>query len=109
MDAGVLSSHDLRTVVTVADRVVLLADGGVIADGPTVPVLRDAQVLRRAGLTLPPLVAWLLEHLEAPDAARRVLGALDAAVGRAEPVPAGAPRGGPAAPPRSAERPVGKG
>ncbi len=91
-DAVVLSSHDLRTVVTVADRVVVLAEGGVIADGPTVPVLRDAQVLRRAGLTLPPLVAWLLEHLEAPDAARRVLRALDAAVSRAEPVPAGAPR-----------------
>ncbi len=92
-DAGtavLLSSHDLRTVMTVADRVVVLAEGGVVADGPTATVLRDPEVLRRAGLTLPPLVAWLLEHLDGPDAPRRVLGALDAAVGRAAPVAAGA-------------------
>src|SRR5690606_34663131 len=37
--AVVLSSHDLRTVVTVADRAVVLADGGVVADGPVAEVL----------------------------------------------------------------------
>ncbi|WP_324652761.1 ABC transporter ATP-binding protein [Georgenia sp. H159] len=83
--AVVLSSHDLRTVATVADRVVVLAEGGVVADGPTVPVLRDPDVRRRAGLTLPPLLAWLLEHLDGDAAARRVLRALDTAVDQPEP------------------------
>lgn len=93
-DAGravVVSSHDLRTVLTVADRVVVLADGGVVADGPAVPVLRDVGVRRRGGLTLPPLVAWLLEEVGEPAAVRRVLLALDAAVSR-PPAPAGALR-----------------
>lgn len=83
--AVVLSSHDLRTVATVADRVVVLAEGGVVADGPTVPVLGDPEVRRRAGLTLPPLLAWLLEHVEPPAAAQRVLRALDTAVDHSEP------------------------
>ncbi|WP_454083518.1 ABC transporter ATP-binding protein [Georgenia sp. Marseille-Q6866] len=83
-DAGcavVVSSHDLRTVLTLADRVVVLAEGGVLADGPAVPVLRDADVRRRSGLTLPPLVGWLLEEIGEPAAVRRALLALDAAVG----------------------------
>lgn len=82
-DAGravVVSSHDLRTVATLADRVVVLGDGGVVADGPTVPVLADAEVRRRGGLTLPPLVAWLVEEIGEPAAGRRALLALDAAV-----------------------------
>ncbi|MBD8062291.1 ABC transporter ATP-binding protein [Oceanitalea stevensii] len=83
--AVVVSSHDLRTVVTVADRVVVLGDGGVVADGPTVPVLGDAEVRRRGGLTLPPLVAWLLEEVGEPAAVRRALLALDAAVGAPSP------------------------
>ncbi len=63
---GVLfSGHDLRFVATVADRVIVLADGAVAADGPTLPVLQDAHVLRRAGLELPPLIAWLLAEVEA--------------------------------------------
>lgn len=78
--AVVVSSHDLRTVLTVADRVVVLGDGGVVADGPAVPVLRDAEVRRRGGLVLPPLVAWLLEEVGEPAAVRRVLDGLDAAV-----------------------------
>src|SRR5690606_14558323 len=102
--AVVLSSHDLRTVATVADRVVVLAEGTVVADGPTAAVLGDRDVLRRAGLRLPPLVAWLLEH--APAAARRVLGRLDSAA--AEPVPVGAascaPHRWPGATPRSSSR-----
>lgn len=64
--AVLFSSHDLRFVATVADRVVVLADGGIAADGPTATVLRNADVLHRAGLELPPLVAWLLAET-APD------------------------------------------
>ncbi len=90
--AVVLSSHDLRTVTAVADRVVVLADRGVAADGPTVQVLRDPEVRARAGLTLPPLVAWLLEHVTDTDAVRRVLHGLDAAVGQERPAAVGAGR-----------------
>ena len=81
-DAGtavVLASHDLRTVATLADRVVLLGEGGVIADGPAAQVLRDRAAVSRAGLAVPPLVAWLLDHV--PSAAGHVLRELDAAVG----------------------------
>lgn len=77
-DGVVLVSHDLRLVAALADRVVILGDGGVLADGPTGQVLGDADVLNRAGLTLPPLVAWLLEHT--PGATAHVLSRLDAAV-----------------------------
>lgn len=77
-DAVVLVSHDVRLVAGLADRVVILADGGVLADGPTEEVLCDVGVLAQAGLTLPPLVAWLLEHT--PGATAHVLGQLDDAV-----------------------------
>lgn len=78
--AIVFSSHDLRTVVTLADRVVVLAGGAVIADGPTVDVLRKRSIVTEAGLSLPPLVAWLLDRFDDPAAVRRVLERLDEAV-----------------------------
>ncbi|RPF26961.1 ABC transporter ATP-binding protein [Georgenia muralis] len=78
--AVVLASHDLRAVAALADRVVLLGDGGVLADGPTAAVLGDAALLARAGVRVPPLVAWLLEHVS-PHAVAHVLRELDAAVG----------------------------
>lgn len=77
--AVIFSSHDLRTVVALADRVVVLGEGGVLADGPTVEVLGDGELRTRAALTLPPLVAWLLEHV-AGSAVAHVLRELDDAV-----------------------------
>ncbi len=74
----VLVSHDLRLVVDLADRVVILGEGGVLAEGRTEEVFSEAGVLDRAGLTLPPLVAWLLEHTAGATA--HVLGQLDDAV-----------------------------
>ena len=74
------SSHDLRTVATLADRVVILAEGAVIADGPTYEVLRDRDVMCRAQLQLPTLVRWLLERFDSPEAIRRVFDGLDASV-----------------------------
>lgn len=81
----VFSSHDLRTVLTLADHAVVLADGQIIADGPTAAVLSQPAVLAQAGLVLPPLVAWLLERFDA-QGVRRVLENLDRVVG-SEPVP----------------------
>ncbi|GAA4288874.1 ABC transporter ATP-binding protein [Georgenia daeguensis] len=89
--AVVLVSHDLRTVASLATRVVVLgrrdgasggAPGGVLADGPTAAVLGDPDLLARAGLALPPLVAWLLGHVPR-SAVGHVLRELDAAVGAA--------------------------
>jgi energy-coupling factor transporter ATP-binding protein EcfA2 len=77
--AVVLSSHDVRLVATLAHRIVVLADGAIVADGPAIDVLRDEQLLRRAGVTLPPLVSWLLRECDA-SGVRRVLEALDATV-----------------------------
>ena len=68
--AVMFSSHDLRFVATIADRVIVLADGRVVADGPTAAVLRDATALGRAGLDLPRLVAWLLSELDDDGAVR---------------------------------------
>lgn len=82
-DAGgavVLVSHDLRLVASLATRIVVLDDGGVLADGPIADVLRDGAVLARAGLRLPALVSWLLEHH--PDRLHPVLRRLDDAVAR---------------------------
>lgn len=86
--AVIFSSHDLRTVVALADRVVVLGEGGMLADGPTVEVLGDREVRTRAGLTLPPLVAWLIEHVPG-SAVAHVLRELDDAVGAAQPAEVG--------------------
>jgi energy-coupling factor transporter ATP-binding protein EcfA2 len=78
--AVVFSSHDLRTVATLATRAVVLAEGRVLADGPALDVLGNGAVLSRAGLTLPPLLGWLLRNVPAPDGVRAVLDGLDLTV-----------------------------
>ncbi|MFC7401593.1 ABC transporter ATP-binding protein [Citricoccus sp. GCM10030269] len=77
--AVLLSSHDLRTVASSTDRALVIADGRIIADGPVLQVLRDTQILTRAGLRLPPLLTWLLGEFEDTEV-RQVLHRLDAAV-----------------------------
>ena len=78
--AVLFSSHDLRTVATLADRAVVVADGRMIANGPVFEVLRDAAVLESAHLGLPPLVRWLLENAGSDAGVLRALRALDAEV-----------------------------
>jgi energy-coupling factor transporter ATP-binding protein EcfA2 len=75
-----LSSHDLRTVATLADRVLVVADGRIVADGPVFDVLRKRELLAAAGITVPPLLEWLVANLGSADQVRRVLDALDASV-----------------------------
>lgn len=79
--AVLFASHDLRTVATLADRVVLLDQRGVVADGPTMRTLADDTLLHQARFDLPPLVSWLLRNVD-DVGARSVLRALDRPVSR---------------------------
>jgi len=80
------SSHDIRTVATVADRIILVAEGTVIADAPVDDILRDEAVLARAGIVVPPLVRWLLAATTTPAALRHALDALDNTIVAAGPL-----------------------
>jgi energy-coupling factor transport system ATP-binding protein len=83
-----LCSHDLRTVATLADRVLVVADGRIVADGSVIEVLRQGDLLARAGITVPPLLRWLVARLDSVAQVRRVLDALDATVDTGVTVPA---------------------
>lgn len=56
-------THDMDFALTVCDRVVVLAEGGVVSSGPARTVLRDEATMTRAGLALP-AVSSLLDWLE---------------------------------------------
>ncbi|WP_106815833.1 ABC transporter ATP-binding protein [Microbacterium timonense] len=51
----VVVTHDMQLVTDYADRTVVMADGGVLADGPTSTVFADDGLIARAGLRPPPL------------------------------------------------------
>jgi len=57
--AVVIATHDLGLVTEAADRVVALADGQVVFDGPPLTLLADADLLARVGQEPPPLVQLL--------------------------------------------------
>ncbi len=48
-------THDMQLVTEYADRTVVLAEGRVLAHGPTAEIFADAELIERAGLRLPPL------------------------------------------------------
>jgi energy-coupling factor transporter ATP-binding protein EcfA2 len=76
---GVLfSSHDLRTLCTYADRVLVLGEGRLIADTTPLALLQDEAVLAAAGLRLPRLLAWLRDAGTDETGLQRVLRSLDA-------------------------------
>lgn len=52
-------THDADFALAVCDRIVVLAEGGLVADGPAAQVLQDMPLLARAGLA-PPEFAPLL-------------------------------------------------
>ena len=62
-----VATHDVEFVATVADRVVVLAEGEVVSDGPTVDVLggspafatQVAKILGPEWLTVPQVEAAL--------------------------------------------------
>jgi len=92
--AVLIVSHDLEEVAAIADRVIVLADGRVAAEGATAEVLRNGALLQRAGLAAPPLV-----HLHDTLAARGIaLGGdwldVDRAAASLAPILSGAGAGG---------------
>lgn len=55
-------THDLDFALRVCDRVLVIADGGLLAEGLPIDVFRDTQTLHRAGLRAPgclTLFDWL--------------------------------------------------
>ncbi|WP_020013362.1 ABC transporter ATP-binding protein [Promicromonospora sukumoe] len=77
---GVLfSSHDLRAVAGYADRVLVLADGTLLADTTPLELLRDEPLLERAGLRPPVLLRRLAAEVSDGPTLVTVLRAMDAA------------------------------
>lgn len=58
-------THDVELAVDIADSVVLLNEGRILAEGPTRKILADGALLKAAGLTTPPL-AELCRMLQLP-------------------------------------------
>lgn len=48
-----IATHDLDLVLDVCERVILLKEGVILADGPAKEILRDEELLTSAGLELP--------------------------------------------------------
>jgi energy-coupling factor transporter ATP-binding protein EcfA2 len=82
-------THDMRSVASGADRVVLLGDGKVQLDGPPQQVFADGVELARWGILAPPL-ARLQQELLGPgvSAVHLTVEALAAAVEPRQPAPA---------------------
>lgn len=74
--AVVFSTHDLRLAAEVADEVVVVGGGRVVAQGSTRDVLGDPQVLADAGLELPAVVRWVVARCTSTDVLRGALRAL---------------------------------
>ena len=49
----IVASHDLDFIMDTCDRVILLHDGKIAADGSTDDILRDKELLESHGLELP--------------------------------------------------------
>lgn len=80
----VFSSHDLRLVARLADRVLVVGNGRVLAEGPTADVFRDSAALDDAGVRLPRLIDYLVRQIDSTDDLKLTLGRF----GRAVAVPA---------------------
>jgi energy-coupling factor transporter ATP-binding protein EcfA2 len=61
--ALIMTAHDYATFARQFDRVVIVAEGRVVRNGPIREVLADVPVLNELGLEIPPYVAWAYEQL----------------------------------------------
>ncbi|MET0828282.1 MAG: energy-coupling factor transporter ATPase [Microbacterium sp.] len=62
-------THDMQLVAEYADRMIVMADGRVLAQGTTTDVFADAELIERAGLRLPPLARALHGMARHPELA----------------------------------------
>lgn len=60
----VMVCHDMEVVADYAQRIVVMTHGELVAQGPTFELLRDPQVLQRADLVPPQIVAISMELVE---------------------------------------------
>ena len=49
----IIASHDLDFIWDTCKRVILMAEGQIIADGPVEEILRNQELLEKNGLELP--------------------------------------------------------
>ncbi|MFB7882636.1 ABC transporter ATP-binding protein [Microbacterium sp. NPDC056057] len=66
----IVVTHDMQLVTDYADRAVILADGRVLAEGPTADLFADDALIARAGLRPPPLRRALQGVQQHPELSR---------------------------------------
>lgn len=60
LDIGkIIATHDLDLVLETCDRVILLNEGRIVADGPSLDILSNRKLLEENGLELPLCIAGL--------------------------------------------------
>ena len=87
----IMVCHDMEVVADFAQRIIVMADGGVVADGPTFDILRQPSVLRRASLMPPQIVDIALRLAADAEASTDAAGVLPAAADAASGAAGAAP------------------
>ena len=85
--------HDMEVVADFAQRIIVMADGGVVADGSTFDILRQPSVLQRASLMPPQIVDIALRLAAGAGATAGAASDATGAVGGAGAGTAGASAG----------------
>ena len=79
----IMVCHDMEVVADFAQHIIVMADGGVVADGPTFDILRQPLVLQRASLMPPQIVDIALRLAADAEASTAAAGAAGAVPGAA--------------------------
>ena len=87
----IMVCHDMEVVADFAQRIIVMADGGVVADGSTFDILRQPSVLQRASLMPPQIVDIALRLAADAEASTDAAGALPAAADAASGAAGAAP------------------
>ncbi|MDH7593465.1 MAG: ATP-binding cassette domain-containing protein [Methanomicrobiales archaeon] len=58
----VVATHDLELAARISDRIYLIREGSVLAEGSPVEILYDTELLGKASLCAPPLVRMFLDY-----------------------------------------------
>ena len=76
----IMVCHDMEVVADYAQRVIVMANGGVVADGPTFEILRNREVMQRASL-IPPQIVDISLRLAEDARGTRANGGFEAVCG----------------------------